>query len=135
MKSTFVAPLLIMSLLGAPVAVFAQQHDDNHDNHGNGQPSHGRPNPGHDDQHGHGRGPAPHDASLGGPGGPVPHNDWHKGERLPTEYRDRNYVVDNWHDHGLQAPPRGYQWVGVNGDYVLAAIATGVIANVLLSGH
>jgi Ni/Co efflux regulator RcnB len=25
--------------------------------------------------------------------------------------------------------------VGVNGDYVLAAIATGVIANVLLSGH
>lgn len=135
MKSTFVAPLLIMSLLGAPVAAFAQQHDDNHDNHGNGQPLHGRPNPGHGDQRGYGRGPGPRDASLGGPGGPVPHNDWHKGERLPTEYRDRNYVVDNWHEHGLQAPPRGYQWVGVNGDYVLAAIATGVIANVLLAGH
>lgn len=135
MKRTFVAPLLIMSLLGAPVAAFAQQHDDNHDNHGNDQHSHGKPNPGHGDQHGYGRGPGPRDASLGGPGGPVPHNDWHKGDRLPAEYRDRNYVVDNWHDHGLQAPPRGYQWVGVNGDYVLAAIATGVIANVLLSGH
>jgi Ni/Co efflux regulator RcnB len=65
----------------------------------------------------------------------VPHNDWHKGERLPAEYRDHNYVVDDWHEHGLHAPPRGYQWVGVNGDYVLAAVATGVIASVLLSGH
>ena len=72
---------------------------------------------------------------MGGPGGPVPHNDWHKGERLPAEYRDRNYVVDDWHDHGLQVPPRGYQWVGVNGDYVLAAVATGVIASVLLNAH
>ncbi|MFM0504717.1 RcnB family protein [Paraburkholderia caffeinilytica] len=130
MKLTIVAPLLIVSLLGAPVAVFAQQHDGNH----GGPPSHERQNPGHGGPHGRGHGPV-HDASLGGPGGPVPHNDWHKGERLPTEYRDRNYVVDNWHEHGLQAPPRGYQWVGVNGDYVLAAIATGVIANVLLAGH
>lgn len=134
MKLTIVAPLLVISLLATSAAVFAQQHDDNR---GGDQPSHDRQNPGHGGQHehGHGRGPAPRDASLGGPGGPVPHNDWHKGERLPTEYRDRNYVVDNWHEHGLQPPPRGYQWVGVNGDYVLAAIATGVIANVMLAGH
>ncbi|WP_325072750.1 RcnB family protein [Paraburkholderia acidisoli] len=76
-----------------------------------------------------------HDASIGRPGGPVPHSDWHKGERLPGEYRDRNYVVDDWHGHGLSAPPRGYHWVGVNGDYVLAAIATGLIANVVISAH
>lgn len=131
MKLIIAAPLLIVSLLGASTAVFAQQHDDNH----GGPPQHERQNPGHGGQHGRGHGPAPHEASVGGPGGPVPHNDWHKGERLPAEYRDRNYVVDNWHEHGLQAPPRGYQWVGVNGDYVLAAVATGVIANVLLNGH
>jgi Ni/Co efflux regulator RcnB len=131
MKLIIAAPLLIVSLLGASTAVFAQQHDDNH----GGPPQHERQNPGHGGQHGHGHGPAPHEASVGGPGGPVPHNDWHKGKRLPAEYRDRNYVVDNWHEHGLQAPPRGYQWVGVNGDYVLAAVATGVIANVLLNGH
>jgi Ni/Co efflux regulator RcnB len=131
MKLTIVAPLLIVSLLGTPAVVFAQQHDDNH----GGPPQHERQNPGHGGQYGRGHGPTPHEASLGGPGGPVPHSDWHKGERLPAEYRDRNYVVDNWHEHGLQAPPRGYQWVGVNGDYVLAAIATGVIANVLLNGH
>jgi Ni/Co efflux regulator RcnB len=66
-------------------------------------------------------------------GGPVPHSDWRKGDRLPPEYRGRNYVVDDWRGRGLAAPPRGYQWIGVNGDYVLAAIATGVIASILMS--
>jgi Ni/Co efflux regulator RcnB len=74
----------------------------------------------------------------GGPGGPRgegPH-DWHRGDRLPNDYRDRQYVVDDYHGYGLQQPPRGYHWVGVNGDYVLAAIATGVIAQIVLSnGH
>jgi Ni/Co efflux regulator RcnB len=134
MKTKTVAKLLIASLLGTSFAAFAQPHDDGH----HGGPSHQnqhRP-AGHPTSHApHGRGPAPHEADSRRPGGPVPHADWHKGERLPAEYRDRNYVVDDWHGHGLQAPPRGYQWVGVNGDYVLAAIATGVIANVLLSGH
>ncbi|WP_144108159.1 RcnB family protein [Paraburkholderia sp. BCC1886] len=143
MKSKNIAPFLIAALLGTSAAAFAQQHNDNHGggpggNHGGGQPSHqehGGPNPGHGGPHGGGRGPAYHDASIDRPGGPVPHSDWHRGDRLPSEYRDRNYVVDDWHDHGLQAPPRGYHWVGVNGDYVLAAVATGVIANVLLSAH
>jgi Ni/Co efflux regulator RcnB len=131
MKTKIIAQLLIVSLLGSPVAVFAQGHDDGH--HGGG-PSHGNPGGGH--QQSHGRGPAPREAFAGRDGGgPVPHNDWHKGERLPAEYRDRNYEVDDWHNHGLQAPPRGYHWVGVNGDYVLAAVATGVIASVLLSEH
>lgn len=132
MKTKIIARLLIVSLLGLPVAVFAQGHDDGH--HGGG-PSHGDQGHGGGHPPSHGRGPAFHEASSGRDGGPVPHNDWHRGERLPAEYRDRNYVVDNWHDHGLQAPPRGYQWVGVNGDYVLAAVATGVIASVLLSEH
>ena len=125
MKSKVIAQLVIVSLLGAPLAVYAQQNKDDHHNNA---PAHGGPGPMH-------RAPAVHEAAGGRPGGPVPHSDWHTGERLPAEYRDRNYVVDNWHDHGLQAPPRGYQWVGVNGDYVLAAIATGIIANVLLTGH
>lgn len=132
MKSKVIASLLIASLFGASGAAFAQQQHN--DDHGGGQPAHRAGNPAHGAPHG-GRGGPVHEASAGGPGGPIPHNDWHKGERLPAEYRDHNYVVDDWHEHGLQAPPRGYQWVGVNGDYVLAAIATGVIANVLLSGH
>ena len=32
----------------------------------------------------------------------------------------------------LSAPPRGYNWVQTGGDYVLVAIATGIIAQILL---
>lgn len=61
-----------------------------------------------------------------------PHTDWRRGGRVPSEYRGRNYVVNDWRSHRLQAPPRGYQWVGVSGDYVLAAVATGLIAQIIV---
>jgi Ni/Co efflux regulator RcnB len=54
---------------------------------------------------------------------------------LPTECREGHHAVDDRLGHGLQAPPRGYQWVCVNGDHVPAAIETGVIVNILLSGR
>jgi Ni/Co efflux regulator RcnB len=56
-----------------------------------------------------------------------------RGQRLPGEYRNHQYVVDDWRGHHLARPPRGHQWVQVGGDYVLVAIATGLIANVLLN--
>ena len=58
---------------------------------------------------------------------------WRRGDRLPSEYRTRQYVVDDWRGHRLSAPPRGYQWVQAGGDYVLVAIATGIIASILLN--
>ena len=61
-----------------------------------------------------------------------PNHEYYRGDRLPVEYRHRNYVVDDWRDHNLSAPPRGYQWVQSGGDYVLIAIATGIIAQLLL---
>lgn len=64
--------------------------------------------------------------------GAGPNHDWHRGDRLPPEYHNRQYVVDDWHSHNLSAPPRGYHWVQNGGDYVLVAIATGVIAQILL---
>lgn len=66
-------------------------------------------------------------------GYPQPHADWRRGGRVPQEYRGRNYVVEDWRGYRLQQPPRGYQWVGVGGDFVLAAIATGVIAQIISS--
>ena len=62
-----------------------------------------------------------------------PAHDWHKGDRVPDAYRDKRYVVNDWRGHHLHEPPAGYHWVQVNGDYVLAAVATGVIADVLLN--
>ena len=66
----------------------------------------------------------------GGPPGYY-RGEWRRGGRVPPEYRGRNYVVQDWRAYRLQQPPRGYQWVGVGGDFVLAAIATGVIANII----
>ena len=64
--------------------------------------------------------------------GAGPNHDFHQGERLSNEYRHRNYAVDDWRGHHLSAPPRGYQWVQTGSDYVLIAIATGIIAQILL---
>lgn len=65
--------------------------------------------------------------------GAGPDHSFHRGGRLPPEYRHRQYVVENWRDHHLSAPPRGYHWVQVGGDYVLVAIATGIILQLLLN--
>ena len=64
--------------------------------------------------------------------GAGPRHDLYRGQRLPANYHHKQYVVDNWRAHRLSAPPRGYHWVQVGNDYVLAAIATGIIASVLL---
>jgi Ni/Co efflux regulator RcnB len=58
--------------------------------------------------------------------------EFRRGHRLPPELRRNQYVVSNWRSHRLAAPPRGYHWVQVGPDYVLAAIATGVITNLIL---
>ena len=62
-----------------------------------------------------------------------PSHSWYRGDRVPREYRSRQYVVDDWRGHRLSAPPRGYQWVQSGGDYLLVAVATGVIASILLN--
>jgi len=65
--------------------------------------------------------------------GAGPNHDFRRGDRLPREYRNRQYVVDDWRGHRLSAPPRGYHWVQAGGDYVLVAITTGVILQLLLN--
>ena len=65
--------------------------------------------------------------------GAGPNHDIRRGGRLPSRYRNHQYVVDNWRDHHLRPPPRGYHWVQTGGDYVLAAIATGVIADLIIN--
>ncbi len=57
-----------------------------------------------------------------------------RGERMHHYYTGNQYVVRDWHRHrGLYAPHRGHQWVQVGNDYALVAIATGLIAQVLLN--
>jgi Ni/Co efflux regulator RcnB len=56
---------------------------------------------------------------------------WHRGDRLPTAYRGRAYAVD-YRAYRLAPPPRGYEYRRVGDDVVLTAIASGIIASVLI---
>jgi Ni/Co efflux regulator RcnB len=68
-------------------------------------------------------------------GGPPPgHRAWRKGDRIDRNEWRRYSAVD-WRRHHLRAPPRGYEWREVNGQYVLAAAATGLVAAIIASGH
>lgn len=56
-----------------------------------------------------------------------------RGDFLPYEYRQRQFLVNDWRAHRLYAPPPGYQWVQTDGgDFLLIAIATGLIANMMI---
>lgn len=61
-----------------------------------------------------------------------PGHRWARGERLPPGYRTRYYRVDDWRAHRLRQPPAGYYWMQSGADYLLVAIATGIIAQVIL---
>ena len=66
--------------------------------------------------------------------GAGPGHHFYRGDYLTPQYRSQRYVIENWRGHHLAAPPRGYHWVQTGGDYVLAAITTGLILQILL-GH
>ncbi len=56
---------------------------------------------------------------------------WARGQRLPASYyRDRGHYVD-YRRHHLRAPPRGYQWVQVDNNYAMVALASGLIASII----
>ncbi|MDO9471770.1 MAG: RcnB family protein [Caulobacter sp.] len=58
---------------------------------------------------------------------------WRRGAYLPPSYRDRGYVVYDYGRYGLRPPPRGYYWYRDGNDYLLAALATGLILDVIIN--
>jgi len=104
---------VILSLTLATAPVMAKGQDDKH-----GSP------PGHSQAHkdkGH-KDKGVHRGARG----------WNKGDVVPEAYRGGGYVVSDWRAAKLKAPPPGHHWIKVDGDYVLVAIATGIIASILL---
>jgi Ni/Co efflux regulator RcnB len=95
--------LVLALLVSGGSSLMAQYHDDHHDG------PHGGPPPGY-----------------------VRHDDWHKGGRISHDDWNRGRAIDYRRYH-LNRPPRGYQWRQVDGNYVLAAIATGVIASAIVA--
>jgi Ni/Co efflux regulator RcnB len=122
---------LMTALLAATGSSFAQDRDHGRDDH-YGQRD-------HDDRHDDRRGDDHRgDDRRGGDhhwDGAGPNHDLRRGGRLPANYRNRQYVVNDYRSHNLRPPPRGYHWVQTGGDYVLAAIATGVITDLIINSR
>lgn len=58
---------------------------------------------------------------------------WRRGATLPPYYRSNSYRVYDYGRYGLRPPPRGYYWYNDNGNYLLAAVATGLILDVIIN--
>lgn len=58
---------------------------------------------------------------------------WRRGDRLPSDYRASDYVIPDPDAYRLRPPPRGYYWVRVDNNAVLAAVATGVVVDVAVN--
>jgi Ni/Co efflux regulator RcnB len=144
---------MALALLAAPLAM-AQMQNHEDDTHGaspshptmqHATPSHAAIPQQHMDQSHmamqHGTMMAPHEDHAA----PVPmeHNgmgpqhdmqhqasyghQWHNGDR----YNGGRNVVRNWNQYHLRQPPSGYEWVQDGGQFVLIAVASGIIADII----
>jgi Ni/Co efflux regulator RcnB len=57
-----------------------------------------------------------------------------RGAYLPRGYGG-SYVIDDYRRYRLRTPPPGYHWVRVRNDYLLVAIASGLIFDVIAGGY
>jgi Ni/Co efflux regulator RcnB len=131
-----IAAILSLSLLaGAAGAAFAQPANDPHrpgrppvqEQHGQenrGQENHGQENHGQPNRYAE-----YHHADRDNE-----HPNWRQGQRMDRGDWNRGQRVDYRENH-LRQPPRGYEWREVDGRLILAAVATGLIADILLSAH
>lgn len=67
-----------------------------------------------------------------GRGGYVHHNEWRRGYHMRQDDWNRGERID-WRQRHLRQPPRGYEWRQVDGNYVMAAVATGIIASTIIA--
>ncbi len=110
-----------LTLLVAPLSeAFAQGRDNNrHDN--------GRANAAMMHRDNDRRGENRHDNGR--------HRGWYKGGHIDRGDWNRGRRVSDWHRYHLSRPPRGYEWRRVDDNYVLAAVATGLIMGLVLANH
>ena len=56
-----------------------------------------------------------------------------RGERIEVVHVERHYYVDDYEHYRLRRPPHGHRWIRTDdGKYLLVAVATGIIADILL---
>ena len=119
MKRIMISALALSLLAGAAGAASAQPygHYDHHDN-GDRQGQHWDRG---DNGGRHG-------------GGWNGRSDWRRGGHIGGDDWRRARAVD-YRRHHLRHPPRGYEWREVDGRYVMVAVASGLIADIILNGR
>jgi Ni/Co efflux regulator RcnB len=75
--------------------------------------------------------PMGHQAGGHQAGGYNSGHQWRRGDR----FTGQRHVVSNWNSYHLHQPPHGYEWVQDGSQFVMVAVATGVIADVLLNSR
>jgi len=140
---------MALALMAAPLAM-AQQQMQNHsdDTHG-GTPSHPTaqhmtPNhmaptqhmtmaPAHEDHMA--PMPANHDMGMQHTGDVQRQasygHQWHQGDH----YDGDRHVVNNWNSYHLRQPPAGYEWVQDGSQFVLIAVTSGIIADIIANSE
>ena len=69
-----------------------------------------------------------------GPPAPVRYARWSRGMHYDRQGYAPTYVVREYRDYHLHAPPPGHYWRrDVDGNFLLVAAASGIIASVLLN--
>lgn len=59
--------------------------------------------------------------------------EWRRGAYVPRAYR--SYYVQDPYYYGLRSAPPGHRWVYANNNFVLMALASGLIADVVSNGY
>jgi Ni/Co efflux regulator RcnB len=62
----------------------------------------------------------------------VKHDEWKKGYHLKKDDWGRGDKID-YRTYHLNAPPSGYEWRLIDGNYVMANINTGVISTTIVA--
>lgn len=93
--------------------------------HGLGRPVTGRPEAGMGPARARHMAPPP----RGMQHGPI----YRTGYRMPA-YAP-GVVVRDWRGQGLRQAPRGHEWRRIDGRYLMVAIATGVITDIIVNGR
>ena len=115
MKAIIAATAAAALLVGAAGSACADPHPNgyNNGNHQDGEQQRA------DQQH----------AGWGKDYGGASHK-WRRGQKMGYNDWSGAAPVD-YRQHHLRQPPNGYEWRESNGQYVLAAVATGVIASII----
>ena len=108
MKSILIGAMALSVVLGSAASAQPYGYDRDHHDRGNGHA-----------QWGHDYGD---------------NHNWRRGERMGYNDWQSAHVVD-YRQHHLRHPPRGYEWRERNGQYVLAAVTTGLIASIILNNR